>query len=535
MIWRKVFPTSRRETSTGRVVARGKVLQLEGKKFYVRGVTYGPFRPDASGCEYKTESDVERDFAAMAASGVNVVRTYTAVPYWLLDCAQRNGLRLLIGIGWEQQITFLDRREARRSIEQHVRETVQTNAGHPAVLGYSIGNEIPSAIVRRYGTTRVERFIHRLYAVAKREDPDALVTYVNYPTTEYLRLPFIDFLCFNVYLDSEKLLAFYVARLQNIAGDRPLILGELGLDSKRNGVEAQAAVLGRQIRTAFTGGCAGVCVFSWTDEWFRGAHEVEDWGFGLTDRDRNPKIALQSVGRAFSEAPLAKSESPAESVALALIEGALRVISIAPDGRWEFVDEYERPHNLLYTWSLETNAFREVVQELEDILNAPNVREQDLHEFFELHPDLILNDDYQQIHSKIVLESDDADALIPDFVLEPIGPSPLCDLLELKLPQLRTDVTKPRRTRFSAAVAEACAQLRQYRDYFEEKRNRERFQATYKLQAFRPRMFVIIGRRGRVDPIELRRIEGDLPAFHIRTYDDILERAKHKLRFFTRQ
>ena len=29
--------------------------------------------------------------------------------------------------------------------------------------------------------------------VVRREDPGALLTYVNYPTTEYLELPFIDF------------------------------------------------------------------------------------------------------------------------------------------------------------------------------------------------------------------------------------------------------------------------------------------------------------------------------------------------------
>ncbi|MBA2708560.1 MAG: glycosyl transferase, partial [Gemmatimonadaceae bacterium] len=72
----------------GRVVARGKFLYVDGKKFYIRGVTYGPLSPDESGNEYKSESDVSRDFAAMAAAGVNLVRTHTAVPRWLLDCAE---------------------------------------------------------------------------------------------------------------------------------------------------------------------------------------------------------------------------------------------------------------------------------------------------------------------------------------------------------------------------------------------------------------------------------------------------------------
>ncbi len=39
------------------------------------------------------------------------------------------------------------------------------------------------------------------------------------------------------------------------------------------------------------GGAAGTIFFSWTDEWFTGGHEIEDWEFGLVTRDRKPKKA----------------------------------------------------------------------------------------------------------------------------------------------------------------------------------------------------------------------------------------------------
>ena len=42
----------------------------------------------------------------------------------------------------------------------------------------------------------------------------------------------------------------------------------------------------------FAGGCAGAFVFAWTDEWFRGGYDIDDWDFGLTTRDRRPKPAL---------------------------------------------------------------------------------------------------------------------------------------------------------------------------------------------------------------------------------------------------
>ncbi len=286
-----------------RPAAGGKFLHFGGEKFWVRGVTYGTFRPGEDGSEYPARDVVERDFARMAANGLNAIRTYAVPPRWLLDAAQRHGLRVMVGLAWEQHITFLDDTRRARAIEGRVADGVRACAGHPAVFCYAIGNEIPAPIVRWHGRRRVERYLERLYHIAKAEDPEGLVTYVNYPSTEYLQLPFLDLVCFNVYLESQERLEAYLARLQNIAGDRPLIMGEIGLDSLRHGEGGQARVLDWQIRTAFAAGCAGAFVFAWTDEWHRGGYDIEDWDFGLTSRDRRPKPALAAVREAFSDVP----------------------------------------------------------------------------------------------------------------------------------------------------------------------------------------------------------------------------------------
>src|SRR5947199_7288124 len=123
--------------------------------------------------------------------------------------------------------------------------------------------------------------MHMRYQAAKHEDSDGLVTDVNFPTTGYLDLPFLDFVSFNVYLETRDRLDAYLARLQNIVGDRPLLMAEVGLDSRRNGRDEQARVLDWQIRTAFASGCSGIFVFAWTDEWYRGGFEIDDWDFGI--------------------------------------------------------------------------------------------------------------------------------------------------------------------------------------------------------------------------------------------------------------
>jgi GT2 family glycosyltransferase len=274
---------------------------LGDDKLPVRGATYGTFRPDGS--QFPPPEVVAADFRAMADNGLNAVRTYVVPPRWVLDAAARAGLRIMVGLPWEQHITFLDERRRAHAIEDQVRAGVRACAGHPAVLCYAIGNEIPAPVVRWHGRPRVERFLARLCRAAKQEDPHGLVTYVNYPSTEYLDLPFLDLVSFNVYLESPRSLAAYLGRLQNLAGDRPLLMAEIGLDSRRHGLAAQAQVLGWQIDTAATAGCAGAFVFAWTDEWHRGGYDIEDWDFGLTTRDRTPKPALAAVRDAFARLP----------------------------------------------------------------------------------------------------------------------------------------------------------------------------------------------------------------------------------------
>src|SRR5438094_7169640 len=306
-----------------RPVVKGKFLFVGRKKFWVKGVSYGTFYVGEDGEEKLARETVERDFALMAEHGFNVVRVHTGPPRWLLDVARQNGLRVMVGLNWGEQMAFLDDKERVDEIIGKVRRWVRRCSGHPAVFCYTCGNEITSSIVRWHGRKRVEKFVHRLYRIAKEEDPDALVTYVNYPSTEYLRLPFLDFLCFNVYLESQQAFEDYLSRLHNLSDDSPVLLSEVGLDSLRNGEKKQAETLDWQVRSTFKVGCCGLIVFAWTDEWYHGKHLVEDWKFGLTTRDRTPKPDLRAVRRAPEESPFPPSTNwPRISVVVCSYNGA---------------------------------------------------------------------------------------------------------------------------------------------------------------------------------------------------------------------
>ncbi len=241
----------------------------------------------------------------------------------------------------------------------------------------------------------------------------------------------------------------------------------------------------------------------------------------------------EAIQKHVSETPETEEnfESKEENEFLALVEldGKIKPVSLLPDGTYKFIDGTQQYHHLLYTYSLEGAVFKRAVEEFEEMINYKKSSEHDFQEFFERNPDFILNDDYKKAHSKIFLEREDVGTLIPDFVLEPFDTSSFCDLLEIKKPDAPVYVLKKNRIRFSSAVFEAVAQIREYSLYFEEKKHREKIKEMYGLETYKPRMFIILGRTGKVDPFEARKAGWGTQDIILKTYDQILERMKRKL------
>jgi glycosyltransferase involved in cell wall biosynthesis len=284
----------------GPIRVHGKFFFAGERKHFVKGVTYGPFAIGSHGAQIPEIDIVERDFLLMRSAGINTLRVFTVPPLWLLDAAAGAGLKVLVGVPWTQHVAFLDNAAVRAEIRSMVVAGVRACGRHPAVFAYLVGNEIPSDMVRWHGVEAVRDFLKELVGLVRQEHPGALVSYANFPPTEYLTIDFTDFLCFNVYLHDEAAFRRYVARLHNLAVDKPLVLTEFGIDSMRNGSEEQAEILSWQVRAAFGAGVAGTFVFAWTDEWFTGGHLIEDWAFGLVDRDRHPKLAFHTVSRRYN-------------------------------------------------------------------------------------------------------------------------------------------------------------------------------------------------------------------------------------------
>ena len=286
----------------------GKFLDVDSRRFLVKGVAYGTFAPDGEGGQFPPPARIAQDFTLMAAAGINTVRTYTVPPVGLLDAAMRHGLRVMVGLAWPQHVPFLDDAQLARQIRHGAAATVRRLASHPATLLFAVGNEVPPGIVRWHGQRRIDRFLRALYEDVKTAAPESLFTYVNFPPTEHLDLDCFEVCAFNVYLHREPDLRGYLARLQHIAGAKPLLLAEAGGDSVREGLDGQARITAMHLRAAFAEGACGAVAYSWTDEWWRGGRTVDDWAFGLVDDARHPKPALAAVREVFAEAPFPAHE-----------------------------------------------------------------------------------------------------------------------------------------------------------------------------------------------------------------------------------
>jgi glycosyltransferase involved in cell wall biosynthesis/exo-beta-1,3-glucanase (GH17 family) len=344
----------RAEPITNRVRRDGKFFRLGQNKFYVKGVTYGPFEPNRDGDVFPNPEQAQTDFEQMIELGANCVRIYHVPPKWFLNLAAKMGLRIFLDVAWPKNLSFVDSDELREQAHAAVRHAAKMCGNHEAIFAISVVNEIPADLVRYYGRKRVEELIDDLVATVKSEAPQCLVTFANFPTTEYLQPRDIDFVCFNVYLHDEQVFRNYLARLQSIAGEKPLILGEYGIDTHREKTEEQQAqILGNHVRAVFDEGLAGTFIFSFTDDWYTHGWRIEDWKFGIVKRDRTPKPAFHVLKDLFHRVPqVADVKLPKVSVIICSYNGASTVESCLrsmqrlryPDYEVVFVDDGSTDH-----------------------------------------------------------------------------------------------------------------------------------------------------------------------------------------------
>lgn len=266
----------------------GKFFRAGEDRVHLRAVTYGPFPGGWPG-------SFDEDFSRITAAGFRALRLFEMPDRKLLDAALDHGLWVFGGLKWAESTDFL--REPRHLSNARVSlvEALKQIGAHPALAGVYVGNEIPADLVRWIGPVKVRETIESLIDLGRQVAPDLLFAYGNYPSTEYIEPSNADFTAFNVYLENEASFRRYLKRLHHIAGDRPVTISEFGMDSRRNGLDRQAETLVWAGRAAVEEEAAGFTIYAWSDRWQNGDKVVQDWDFGLINREGQPKPALAAI------------------------------------------------------------------------------------------------------------------------------------------------------------------------------------------------------------------------------------------------
>jgi len=169
------------------------------------------------------------------------------------------------------------------------------------------------------------------------------------------------------------------------------------------------------------------------------------------------------------------------------------------------------------------------IAELEEMIRNPKASEKDFQKFFESHTHFFRRWDYREVYPQVYLSRHEQGPLVPDFILtNPEMQKAM--VMELKLPKPKLIRHKRNRDRFADAVMEARSQLLEYRDWFEEKANRENLAAKVKMEIFRPHLAVVVGRSADFKcGIDRQRLAAQTDDIEVLTYDDIAAYAKRRL------
>jgi beta-galactosidase len=152
-------------------IDRAKGFVLNGKTLCIRGVNKHQCRQDKGWAV--SDADLDEDFALISEMGCTGVRLahypHSAYAY---DVCDRKGLLVWAEIPLVNHIT--DSQEFFDNAKQQLVELICQNYNHPAIVFWSLSNEVQSETQPRFA-----ELLRELNTLAKAEDPDRLTVLAN--------------------------------------------------------------------------------------------------------------------------------------------------------------------------------------------------------------------------------------------------------------------------------------------------------------------------------------------------------------------
>lgn len=209
-------------------------------------------------------------------------------------------------------------------------------------------------------------------------------------------------------------------------------------------------------------------------------------------------------------------------------DGYIEVSLQLEDGSWVFADGSGRLPSKVYVTA--SGSWASILQELEDMINDPDIDEQDLQEYLERHPELLAGDDYDRVVPQAFISRNDQVPWRADFVLAPVNQTEFAKVIDLKLPRERLTLRPVSgHVSFSAKLHHSIEQLRDYGRAFDDEDVRERFHERYGIDIYKPDLQLIIGRRWDLEWIDNIRSLRKETEVAIETWDDLIERIRRRV------
>lgn len=187
----------------------------------------------ASAAAFWQGAAFEGDRAALeklAAAGAKVVRVYRGSDAWVLDAAQRLGMRVVMGLwlGHPRHGFRLDDARAVQAQEDALRAFVLLHRDHPALLAWGVGNEVETGVT---DPRPVWQEVNRLAGIVKSLDARHPTVMVVADNSDARLAPLadccaqVDVLGLNLYGGSVFELP---QRLRRLGITKPVVVTELG-------------------------------------------------------------------------------------------------------------------------------------------------------------------------------------------------------------------------------------------------------------------------------------------------------------------
>jgi acyl carrier protein len=206
-------------------------------------------------------------------------------------------------------------------------------------------------------------------------------------------------------------------------------------------------------------------------------------------------------------------------------DGRIAVMLKLEDGSWTYADGVKKLPSSICVLSF--SKWSNILKELEDIINDPNSKEQDVQKYFETYPELIAGNDYDVVLPQAVIVRDDDSNWKPDFVLTPKNQSEFAKILDLKIPSMET-TKRPNsgHYNFSAKLWNGIMQVRDYSREFDKSSVREKFKNTYEVDIYKPDLHLIAGRKWDIQVMDKMRELQRETQVKVEDWDSLLDRLK---------